>query len=431
MGLWLVVVMVQLIWALSAKSGWTTHVPPLVHLDSSWDIAVCSERKRRLMSLLVIGSRLTAIGKKVNAWEGPPNFDPSGEKLWGSSSWLAGSMSYPNPRVALNFASSFFLCHASLTIAPWTFYSSCSTPYPPSKFNGSADLTAYSSTVTTCSDLRSGMAKIECGMGTVFHSYIDIWLWRRCGSAVVLDWCRWADFVDCIVTVFCTCTSVEASDAEHQLSADDLIILWGKVGVQVCETATSMFEKLKKTLIGDGAYAGFVQAAVATAPNATAAVPITSGDYGYVVYVQNRASMQRQVSEMMPGDIVEIHDAKFTNVDVNASELYAAWSAAILGSTFDWYQKFSEEATVGTGVESKGIAGGSCLQTAASAEPQKLYTANVVATLGSTGGQFQEVGSWVEQLLWDIWTAKVSRKAAVVRCFLDWNKQKNSQRLWS
>jgi len=85
-----------------------------------------------------------------------------------------------------------------------------------------------------------------------------------------------------------------------------------------------MFEKLKKTLIGDGAYAGFVQAAVATAPNATAAVPITSGDYGYVVYVQNRASMQRQVSEMMPGDIVEIHDAKFTNVDVNASELYAA-----------------------------------------------------------------------------------------------------------
>jgi len=84
-----------------------------------------------------------------------------------------------------------------------------------------------------------------------------------------------------------------------------------------------MFEKSKKTLIGDGAYAGFVQAAVATAPNATA-VPIASGDYGYVMYVQNGASMQRRVSEIMPGDIVEIHDAKFTNVDVDASELYAA-----------------------------------------------------------------------------------------------------------
>jgi len=114
------------------------------------------------------------------------------------------------------------------------------------------------------------------------------------------------------------------SDAERQLSADDLIILWGRVGVQVCETATLMFEKLKKTLIGDSAYAGFVQAAVVTAPNAAAAVPITSGDYGYIVYMQNGASMQRRASEMMPGDIVEIHDAKFTNVDVDASELYAA-----------------------------------------------------------------------------------------------------------
>jgi hypothetical protein len=98
--------------------------------------------------------------------------------------------------------------------------------------------------------------------------------------------------------------------AERQLSADDLIALWGRVGVQVCEIATSMFEKSKKTLIGDGTYTGFVQAVVATVPNA-APVPTASGEYGYVVYVQNGASVQKRASEIMPGDIVEIHDAKF------------------------------------------------------------------------------------------------------------------------
>ena len=97
---------------------------------------------------------------------------------------------------------------------------------------------------------------------------------------------------------------------ERQLSADDLIALWGRVGVQVCEIATSMFEKSKKTLIGDGTYTGFVQAVVATVPNA-APVPTASGEYGYVVYVQNGASVQKRASEIMPGDIVEIHDAKF------------------------------------------------------------------------------------------------------------------------
>jgi len=98
--------------------------------------------------------------------------------------------------------------------------------------------------------------------------------------------------------------------AERQLSADDLIALWGRVGVQVCEIATSMFEKSKKTLIGDGTYTGFVQAVVATVPNA-APVPTASGEYGYVVYVQNGAAVQKRASEIMPGDIVEIHDAKF------------------------------------------------------------------------------------------------------------------------
>lgn len=96
---------------------------------------------------------------------------------------------------------------------------------------------------------------------------------------------------------------------ERQLSADELMALWGRIGVQVCESATSLFEKSKKALIGDGSYAGFIHDVLAAVPNA-ASVPSASGEYGYVIYVQHGPSVQKRVSEIMPGDIVEIHDAK-------------------------------------------------------------------------------------------------------------------------
>ena len=97
--------------------------------------------------------------------------------------------------------------------------------------------------------------------------------------------------------------------SELQLSADDLMAMWGRVGVQVCEVATSLFENSKKTLVGDGTYAGFVAAVLAGVPNA-APISVASGEYGYLVYVQNGSSVQRRVSEIMPGDIVEIHEGK-------------------------------------------------------------------------------------------------------------------------
>jgi len=96
---------------------------------------------------------------------------------------------------------------------------------------------------------------------------------------------------------------------ERQLSADDLMALWGRVGVQVCEVATSMFEKSKKTVVGDGTYSGFIQSVLATVPNAAPA-PTAAGEYGYLIYVQNGPSVQKRVSDIMPGDIVEIVDAK-------------------------------------------------------------------------------------------------------------------------
>lgn len=97
---------------------------------------------------------------------------------------------------------------------------------------------------------------------------------------------------------------------DMSISADDLITIWGRVGVQVCEVATALFEKSKKTLIGDGTYSGFIKAVLADVPN-SAEVSIDAGEYGYLVYSQNGSVVQKRASEIMPGDIVEVHDARF------------------------------------------------------------------------------------------------------------------------
>lgn len=95
---------------------------------------------------------------------------------------------------------------------------------------------------------------------------------------------------------------------EPKLSSDELMAVWGRVGVQICEVATSLFEKSKKSLVGDGTYHGFVHAALSDVPNAVFPSPPS---YGYVVYSQAGSSVQKRVSEIMPGDIVALYDARF------------------------------------------------------------------------------------------------------------------------
>lgn len=95
--------------------------------------------------------------------------------------------------------------------------------------------------------------------------------------------------------------------ADRQLSPDDLIAVWGRVGVQICEAATTLFDKSKKALVGDGTFDGFVQAVLSEVPNAALPSP---GSYGYVVYAQSGGSVQKRSSDIMPGDIVLLQDAK-------------------------------------------------------------------------------------------------------------------------
>lgn len=95
-----------------------------------------------------------------------------------------------------------------------------------------------------------------------------------------------------------------------QLSADQLIMQWGRVGVQIHETASVLFDKSKKALVGDGSYLGFITAVLSQVPNASHPAP-PFDNLGYLIYMQTGGSVQRRVTDVMPGDLIVIHEAKF------------------------------------------------------------------------------------------------------------------------
>ena len=99
-----------------------------------------------------------------------------------------------------------------------------------------------------------------------------------------------------------------ASTALQNLSPEELMAIWKRVGVQICEAATLLYEKSKKTVVGDGTYAGFVNAALSEVPNA--AKPAGQG-WGYLVYAQTGSAVQKRLSEIMTGDVVEFVDVRF------------------------------------------------------------------------------------------------------------------------
>ncbi|KAK1226644.1 assembly of actin patch protein [Marasmius sp. AFHP31] len=98
----------------------------------------------------------------------------------------------------------------------------------------------------------------------------------------------------------------QAQQPQQTLTSDDLMVVWGRVGVEVREVATGLYEKSKRALIGDGTYRGFVDATLSQVPNAAA----TPDSYGYLIYQQSGSSVQKRASEILPGDIVWLKDAK-------------------------------------------------------------------------------------------------------------------------
>lgn len=97
------------------------------------------------------------------------------------------------------------------------------------------------------------------------------------------------------------------SQEDAVLTSEELIAIWGRIGVQVCEVATSLNDKSKKALIGDGTYHGFIEAVLNEVPGAASpSLP----SYGYVIYMQSGSSVQKRAGEIMPGDVVWLSDAK-------------------------------------------------------------------------------------------------------------------------
>lgn len=99
-------------------------------------------------------------------------------------------------------------------------------------------------------------------------------------------------------------------------SAEDLVALYSRVGKHVFARAAALVEYSRKSVIGDGSGPGFVHTVL---EQVTAAVTILDTEiddagqveYGPIIYVQNGPSVQKRASDIMPGDIVTIRQAKF------------------------------------------------------------------------------------------------------------------------
>ena len=104
-------------------------------------------------------------------------------------------------------------------------------------------------------------------------------------------------------------SSKERRQSAGQMTADQLMATWGRVGIQICEVAIELFEKSKKTVIGDGTYVGFVNAVLDKVPNAST-VEEDASSFGYLIYAQTGSSVTKRAAEIMPGDIIALQDAK-------------------------------------------------------------------------------------------------------------------------
>jgi hypothetical protein len=101
----------------------------------------------------------------------------------------------------------------------------------------------------------------------------------------------------------------QPSMSDMQLNADELAAISERVGTRVFSAATELAEQSKKSIVGDGSYAGFLNAVLAEVPHALppSGTPLA---YGYLVYAQVGGTVQRRVADVLPGDVIALYDAK-------------------------------------------------------------------------------------------------------------------------
>ncbi|KIY45192.1 hypothetical protein FISHEDRAFT_67131 [Fistulina hepatica ATCC 64428] len=84
------------------------------------------------------------------------------------------------------------------------------------------------------------------------------------------------------------------------------MVIWGRVGVQVCEVATSLYERSKKSLVGNGSYQSYVDATLREVPGVRPAP-----EEAYLIYWQTGGTVHRRATEIMPGDVTVLRDVRF------------------------------------------------------------------------------------------------------------------------
>jgi hypothetical protein len=97
-------------------------------------------------------------------------------------------------------------------------------------------------------------------------------------------------------------------------SAPQLKAAWGRVGIQIDEFTEGLFEKSKKTVVGDGSYVGFVNAVLENVPIASKVSEEDDSSFGYLIYLQNGHKVSKRTADIMPGDIITLENAKLRGI---------------------------------------------------------------------------------------------------------------------
>jgi myosin tail region-interacting protein MTI1 len=93
--------------------------------------------------------------------------------------------------------------------------------------------------------------------------------------------------------------------APTPISTEALTSLAHRMGPTIVSSAQHLYEKSKKTVIGDGSSTSFLLIVLSSVSGTS------TTSLGHLVYAQTGGAVQRRLGDIMPGDVVALYDARF------------------------------------------------------------------------------------------------------------------------